>query len=434
MKETNQVIILLFEDESFKNFLPLTYTRPVFDLKSGIFSFLERVQKVFSDYPLVLLARNYLVPTLKQRETHPINNPSAIDDDLIVVNGTLVVEMETKQLIEKKLGKNVAITQNGRVILAHLSKKLAEEHAKRLCKSVTQLHLKKIVKKCKVKKVQNMPLMMHPWDLINNCAELIRRDSKLTHTKGSEGAIDEQSVIYGDASKLCLSEGASIEAFTVLDVRNGPIYVGKETIVHAGSRITGPVYIGDKTIVASGLIREGCHVGNVCRVGGELDATILHGYTNKYHTGYIGHSYIGEWVNIGAATTNSNLKNTYGTVKVRVGRKRMDTYCVKVGCFIGDHAKTSIGTQIYTGKRIGVASHVHGSVTEDVPSFTLWAKSQRAKPTELYLKSAIETQKRVFTRRGIEQTGEDIELLKKLFGLTAEERRKAGVVKCKLEL
>lgn len=115
------MIVSLFEDETFENFLPLTYTKPVFKLKSGIFSFLERVQKVFPDYPLLLFTRDYLTPTLKQREIHPINNPDAIVDDLILVNSTLVVEKQTRQLIEKKLGKNVAMTQNGKVILAHLS-------------------------------------------------------------------------------------------------------------------------------------------------------------------------------------------------------------------------------------------------------------------------------------------------------------------------
>jgi len=366
--------------------------------------------------------------------SNPINNPDAIDDDLILVNGTLVVDEQTRQLIQKKLGKDVVMTQNGKVVLAHLSRKVAEKHAEKLCKPFTQRQLKKIVKKCKILKAQHMPLMKYPWDLVNNCAELVRKDFKLIHEESSEGTIDKQATIYGNASNLHLDKEASIEAFTVLDVRNGPIYIGKETIVHAGSRITGPAYIGDKTIVASGLVRKGCHIGNACRVGGELDATILHGYTNKYHTGYIGHSYVGEWVNMGAVTTNSDLKNTYGTVKATVKGKETNTRCVKIGCFISDHAKTSIGTQIYTGKKVGVASHVHGFVTEDVPSFTLWAKSLGAEAVELYLESAIETQKRVFARRGIKQTRADIELLKKIFKLTAKERRKARVVKRKFEL
>jgi len=169
-------------------------------------------------------------------------------------------------------------------------------------------------------------------------------------------------------------------------------------------------------------------------VGGELEETIVQGYTNKYHTGFIGHAYIGEWVNLGAATTNSDLKNTYGTVQVVTGGKKVDTGQIKVGCFIGDHAKTSIGTQIYTGRMIGVASHVHGFVTEDVPSFTIWAKSLGAKSVELELESAIKTQERVLSRRGVKQTSEDVKLMRKLFEITAQKRERAGVVKGKFML
>jgi len=139
-------------------------------------------------------------------------------------------------------------------------------------------------------------------------------------------------------------------------------------------------------------------------------------------------------VNIGAATTNSDLKNTYGTVQVLTRGRNLDTGLTRVGCFIGDHAKTSVGTQIYTGKKIGVASHVHGFVTRDVPSFTIWSESFGSKPVELYLQSAIETQKRVLSRRGVKQTREDVELLKRLFEITAQERKKAGVVKEKFVL
>jgi UDP-N-acetylglucosamine diphosphorylase/glucosamine-1-phosphate N-acetyltransferase len=231
-----------------------------------------------------------------------------------------------------------------------------------------------------------------------------------------------------------VSGGALIEAQVVLDARNGPIYVGKGSVVQSGSRITGPANIGDETIIHSALIHEGCSIGNVCRVGGELENAIVQGFTNKHHLGYIGHAYVGEWVNIGAATTNSDLKNTYGTVAVKVNGQKVDTKKTKIGCFIGDHAKTSIGTQIYTGKKIGVASHVHAFITEDVPAFTLWAKSIGTRPAEIYLESAIQTQKRVFARRGVKQTKEDIELLTKLFSMTARERREAGVAKRRFEL
>jgi len=428
------MLVCLFEDESFESFFPLTYTRPIFELKCGMFSLRERLRKVFQNHPVMLAVRDYLAPTLKKRVSDPINDPSAIDDDLLLVNGALILKKQTVKLIQTRLSKNVVVMQDNKIVLIHLSENLAKKHADSLCKFVTQRRLRKIAKNCKILKTRNMPLITHPWDLVSNCEKSISEDFWLENRKGFKGEMDERAVVYGDESNLYLGERAFVEAFAVLDVRNGPIYIGEETLVQSGSRITGPAYIGDKTIIASGLIREGCHIGDACRVGGELDATILHGYTNKYHTGYIGHSYVGEWVNLGAATTNSNLKNTYGTVKVTVKGKKVDTNLIKVGCFIGDYVKTSIGTQIYTGKKIGVASHVHGFVTEDVPSFTLWAKSLGAKPTELYLDSVIETQRRVFARRGIEQTKEDIELLKKLLKLTAEERKKAGVVKGRFEL
>jgi UDP-N-acetylglucosamine diphosphorylase/glucosamine-1-phosphate N-acetyltransferase len=428
------MIVCLFEDEHFEFFLPLTYTKPIFELKCGIFSLRERIQRFFQDYPMILSMREYLAPIYKRKVPYPINDPNAIDDSLLLINGVLMANRQTAQLVQTKFDENVALMQDNKVILAHLSEKTAKKHGEVLCKFVTQRQLREVTSKCKILKGQNLSLVNYSWDLVNNCADFILEDFKLVNVKESKGRIDDRAILYGDESKLYLGEKAFVEAFTVLDMRKGPIYIGEETTVQSGSRITGPAYIGNKVIIASGLIRNGCHIGDVCRVGGELDTTILHGYTNKYHTGYLGHSYIGEWVNLGAATTNSNLKNTYGTVKVTVKGKTFDTRSVKVGCFIGDHAKTSIGTQIYTGKKIGIASHVHGFVTEDVPSFTMWAKSLGAKPVELYLESVIETQKRVFNRRGVKQTEEDIKLLKKLFRLTAPERKKAGVIKGKFNL
>ncbi len=429
------MIVGLFEDEYYANFLPLTYTRPVFECRSGMFSFLERAQRAFSESNLILFTREYLVPTLKKRASFPVNKPEAIDDEVALINGTLISDKEVKRLFKRKLTRNVLIRQQGRLALAHLSQDLAKKHAKELCKPLTRPTVQKLAKECKtLESPSKLRLLNYPWDLVNYCAELIKEDYAGLGKIDSAGTIDDKAAVYGDKRNVYIGEGSSIEAFALLDARDGPIYVGKGTTVHAGSRITGPTYIGNKVIIPSGLIREGCSIGNVCRVGGELEETIVQGYTNKYHTGFIGHAYVGEWVNLGAATTNSDLKNTYGNVQVVAEGKKVDTGSTKVGCFIGDHAKASIGTQIYTGKKIGVASHVHGFITDDAPSFTIWAKSLGAKLVELELESAIKTQGRVLSRRGVKQTKEDVELLRKLFKLTADERRKAGVVKKKFVL
>jgi UDP-N-acetylglucosamine diphosphorylase/glucosamine-1-phosphate N-acetyltransferase len=423
------MIVAFFEDEAYSNFLPLTYTRPVFECRSGMFSFLERAQRMFSDSKFLLFTRDYLVPTLRKRVSYPVNEPNSIDDNVLLVNGTLIANEEAKRLPEKKLDKNTLITQQGRIALAYLGERVAKNHGEALCKPLTPRTSKNLIKECKTLESSNLHFLTYPWDLVSSSAKLIEEDYFKLGRKGCEGTMDNKVVVYGDKEKVYVGEGSFVEASVTLDARDGPIYIGSETVVHAGSRISGPTYIGDKTIITSGLIREGCSIGNVCRVGGELEETIVQGHTNKYHTGFIGHAYIGEWVNLGAATTNSDLKNTYGTVQVVTEGKKVDTHEKKIGCYIGDHAKTSIGTQIYTGRKIGVASHVHGFVTEDVPSFTIWAKSLGAKSVELELESAIKTQERVLSRRGVKQTREDVDLLKKLFEITAGEREEAGVAK-----
>ena len=428
------MIIAIFEDESWDNFLPLTYTRPVFECRTGMFNFLERVQRLYQTSKLICFTRNYLAPTLKKRVTHSINDVDAIDDDVLLINGTLIMNKRTEQLIEKKLTNDALLMQNGRIVSAQLSQNNAREYAKELCKPTTNLTLKKILKKCKHLDTSNLPLLNYPWDLVNHNAELIKEDYAAIGRKESEGTIDAKATIYGRKTDVYVGKDSFIEAHVTLDARDGPIFIGSGTNVHSGSRITGPTHISDRVIIPTGLIREGCSIGPVCRVGGELEETIIQGYTNKYHTGFIGHAYIGEWVNMGAATTNSDLKNTYGNVQVAAKAKKVDTRSTKVGCFIGDHAKTSIGTQIYTGKKIGIASQAHGLVTKDVPSFTIWSESLGSKPVELYLESAIQTQKRVLSRRNVEQTKEDVELLKKLFQITAKERKQLGVAKKRLTL
>ncbi len=423
------MIIALFEDEKYENFLPLTYTRPVFECRCGLFTFAERAQKIQPESRMFLFTRDYLVPTLKKRVSLPINETDAIDDDVLLINGSLITDNETRQLIQKKLTDDVVITHGDRVALARLSEKTAKKYRKVLRKPLNRLTSRSLTKECKTLESPYLLLFNYPWDLIDNNSELIKRDFAEFASKEFEGTADERAAIYGGEENVYMGKGSFVEANVVLDARNGPIYIGEGTEVQAGSRISGPAHIGNNTRIVTALIREGCSIGNVCRVGGEVEETIIQGYTNKQHVGFVGHSYIGEWANIAADTTASDIKNTYGTIKVNVKGKTVDSSRMKVGCFIGDYARTSIGTKVYAGKKIGIASQIHGCIAEDVPSFTIWAKSLGWDPVELYLASAIETQKRMMARRNVEQTREDAELLMKLFELTAKNRRAKGVEK-----
>jgi UDP-N-acetylglucosamine diphosphorylase/glucosamine-1-phosphate N-acetyltransferase len=140
----------------------------------------------------------------------------------------------------------------------------------------------------------------------------------------------------------------------VIDAEHGPVYLDEGVEVHPFTRIEGPCYVGKKSILLGAKCREGNSIGPMCRIGGEVEESIIHGFSNKYHDGFLGHAYVGEWVNLGALTTNSDLKNDYGDVEVILdGRTPIKTGSVKVGALIGDHTKTSIGTLLNSGAYVG---------------------------------------------------------------------------------
>ena len=438
--EVVSIKIGIFEDRLVQNFYPLTYTRAIYDLRVGIYDLKTRIIKYMGTWKreVNFYVRDYL-STLCEHKLKEVgikarvNENSAIDDDIILVNGRAILTNKESKFISdlSEKEKEFLLVKNGQLVAAKLSSQKGSTIKDLLVQQKISEIISKLKGEIKLLTCDEITVLEYPWEIIIHNSELIKRDF-YEYIKDKErcGEIDERVVIYGNDKDVFVEEGAEIESFVVLDARGGPIYIGKGTKVQSGARIEGPTFIGRDTIIVGGAqIREGSNIGDVCRVGGEFEESVMHGYSNKYHAGFIGHAYIGEWVNIGAMTTNSDLKDTYGTVKVTIGNKRIDTGLRKVGCFMADMVKTSIGVMIYTGKKIGVASHLHGIVYEDVPSFTIYAKSLGAKPVELYLDSVIEIQKRMMTRRKKELKDYEIEVIKKVFELTEEERKRGGVLK-----
>ena len=217
------------------------------------------------------------------------------------------------------------------------------------------------------------------WDLIVNLKEDLEKDLRGIGAR-VKGDIHPAAILI-KPENMIIEAGAEIEACAVLDARQGPIHIGKGTIIKAGANLRGPVSIGPE-----------------CRIGGEVTHSIFHGYSNKGHYGFIGHSYIGEWVNLGAGTTNSNLKNNYGTVKVQINGKEVDSGQQFLGCFIGDYAKLGIGTLITTGAVIGLGANVlGGKVTpKSIPDF------QWDEKTKYRLEDFLRATKTMMGRRHIE--------------------------------
>jgi UDP-N-acetylglucosamine diphosphorylase / glucose-1-phosphate thymidylyltransferase / UDP-N-acetylgalactosamine diphosphorylase / glucosamine-1-phosphate N-acetyltransferase / galactosamine-1-phosphate N-acetyltransferase len=266
-------------------------------------------------------------------------------------------------------------------------------------------------------------ILSEPWDIIS-----VLENSLATQvsTMKNETQLGEDITVSG-SNTVALGRNASVEVGTILDVRNGGIYIGPGAYV-AASRIVGPAYIDGMAHVKQFTIIEASYIGYNCRIGGEVEHSVISDNTNKAHAGFIGHSYIGEWVNVGAMTTTSDLKMTYGNIKMSRGKnKKIDTGQNKIGSFFADMVKTSIGTLIYSGRRIGVSSHLHGLVAQDVPSFTIYGTSIGARNVELQIDSVIETQRKMMGRRNQTMTKAYEQMIKDLFAITALDRKRAGV-------
>lgn len=223
-----------------------------------------------------------------------------------------------------------------------------------------------------------------------------------------------------------VGRNVKIEPNTFFDTSGGPIVIDEGTKIKANSILRGPLFIGKDCVVNSFAEISHSNIGDVCRVGGEIENCVMQSYSNKQHYGYIGHSYIGSWVNLGAGTNISDLKNTYSTIKM----KGKDTGQVKLGAVIGDYCKTAINTSIFCGKVIGVSSHLYGTVTEDVSPFT--SHVAPGKLYELPLELAVKIQRAMAGRRDVEFTRAHEDKVRKLFEESQEERNRARVKKEKL--
>jgi UDP-N-acetylglucosamine diphosphorylase/glucosamine-1-phosphate N-acetyltransferase len=237
--------------------------------------------------------------------------------------------------------------------------------------------------------------------------------------------------VKGPASNIMIDAGADIEPNVTFDARLGPVVIGSGASVESFSRIMGPCYIGPRTKVYSALIGGGTSIFESCKIGGQVENSVIMPYTNKAHHGYVGDSYVGSWVNLGAGATFSNLKNTYGNVRMVVGGKKIDSGMLKLGPVIGDLCKVSIGSLVYAGKSVGTGSHVSGRADSDVPSFTFYDSGPK-RSVELLLESVIETQRRVMERRGLTLSRSEEALIRMAFAATAKDRKLGGVKKGRL--
>jgi hypothetical protein len=245
------------------------------------------------------------------------------------------------------------------------------------------------------------------YSLLTALEQLLGADCADFLAAPSDG-VPEGSILLGDPSRLiCL--GATVEPGVVFDLRQGAVVIDQGSEIRSGTRLEGPIYVGPGTRVLGGFLRASVF-GPECRVRGEISASVFLGFANKSHDGFIGHSIVGQWVNLGAGTITSNLKNTYGPVRLEVDGHRIETGRLNVGSLIGDHAKTAIGTLLATGTVISAGANVFGpaSPPKYVPPFA-WGCSGSERMTEAgFLRIA----ERVMERRNVTFSAERRESLR----------------------
>ncbi len=404
---------VIFEDESADNFNPLVYFRPVYDLRCGIFTLREKNERAFNAR-FDLHVRKFLEQVVAEKNPGVrINNFDA--DEIVFINGRALFDARSVKEIVRTDEETLFVSKG--VIVAAILKK---NNFERITEHSHALDFSELKGKISEKRIE-VKLFNYVWDLIYANGEEIKNDA--VYFDASENVRFEGAHFIG-SEKIYIGKDVTIYPTVVLDASQGPVIIDDGAIVMAQSVIQGPVYVGKNSIIKIGAkIYHDTTVGEVCKVGGEVENAIFQSYSNKQHDGFLGHAYLGEWVNLGASTNNSDLKNNYAKISVKLNGRTIDTGLQFLGLIMGDHSKTAIGTLFNTGTVVGVSSNIFGAgfPPRAIPSFA-WGGSDFIK--EYKLEKALEVAEIVMSRRNKILTPALRKLFADIFEYTAYERKR----------
>ena len=395
--------IILFDSDIRDQLLPITYTRPVCELRIGILTIREKWEHWLKGR-VSYITQDYL------SEKYPIS----IASDNLVINGAILPDTELCQLIHN-LKFNEALLKNGELIAARLDERqfynLMEDN------DIEELEGFELEESTKLLAIN------HVWDIFSFNDSAMRSDFDVL-TKGRASApLSKTNQLLGDASQLFIEEGATVEC-SILNTKTGPIYIGKNAEVMEGCVIRGGFALCEgSTLKIGAKIYGATTIGPHSKVGGEVNNSVIIGHSNKAHEGYLGNSVLGEWCNIGADSNTSNLKNNYEPVKLWDYTKDsfVKTGMQFLGLIMGDHSKCAINTMFNTGTVVGVSANIYGAgfPRNFIPSFT-WGGTGGL---ETYpFNKAIDTMERVLARRQMSVSNEDRDILKFIFDFSGRYR------------
>lgn len=384
---------ILFDNLRRNYLLPLTFTRPVADLRVGITTIREKWEYLLG-VKTSTLTEDYL------SEKYPILK----GDNNILINGSIIPDEGLVDEV-KNLKVNQVLSKDDIIIALHVS-------AEDLDNVDDTEGMEELLTECEFLKINAS------WEIFSKNDDALRADYQLI-TKGRKSApISKSNTVLGN--DIFVEEGAKLECVTI-NTNTGPVYIGKDAEIMEGTLIRGPFALCNNSVVKMGAkIYGATTVGPYSKVGGELNNVVIFGYSNKAHDGYLGNSVIGEWCNLGADTNNSNLKNNYDVAKMwsYPDQTFVDTGLQFCGLIMGDHSKCGINTMFNTGTVVGVNSNIFGSGFQRnfIPSFA-WGGTKGF--TDFSITKAIDIAKRVYSRRGIDFDETEQNILRAVKELTA---------------
>lgn len=388
---------ILFDDYSRHNLLPFTFTRPVADIRIGILTIKEKWEN-YLKAPMSYVTQDYL----------QVKFPRIVSKDNIYINGKIC---PNEYLIEtiRSLENNAAV-KAGNDLIAYRTTGIDVPDFEELLTNAKEID-------------KNYISVKEPWDIFSKNGDALKQDF-LFLTKGRQSQkLTGSNIVIGDSKDVFLEEGAVVEA-CVLNTKSGPIYIAKDAEVMEGSVVRGPFSLGEHSALKlSTKIYGPTTIGPHSKVGGEVNNSVIFGYSNKAHDGFLGNSVIGEWCNLGADTNNSNLKNNYANVKLFNYKKEqmVDSGLQFCGLMMGDHSKCGINTMFNTGTVVGVAANIFGGgfPPTHIPSF-VWGGAEGM--VNYNLGKFFETAERVYARRNMVLSTEEKDILTYIFKNTEKYR------------
>ena len=390
--------LYVYEDEKTLDLSPLSSNRATFDIRIGSETFLDRIKTLFPNYSISLFVREELEAVTKEKHPELKVNPKEIDDGLWLLGNVIWEKRDFTVLPDKE----TLFYNNNNLIGAFLSKASSNDWLKN--KSSTP--------QIKKKSELNSNYCPYLWDILSQIPKTLLYQSEEFNNCLKPSMF--KGVEFLNSENIFISDNVKIQPSVLMNAEAGPIIIESDVIIYGQTYLEGPLYIGKSCLVKPLTQIKNSVFGPMCKLGGEIDTVIIQGSSNKVHEGHLGDSFIGEWVNLGSGTQNSNLKNNYSLVKVEIANKSIETNKIHIGSFIGDFTKTAIGTKLNSGTIIELGSMIatHGFPSKSIDAFTWYVNGKK---TKVLLDKFFNTTYHCMNRRNKRLSESEIDLLKKLY-------------------